>query len=93
MSMKMKYAIATIATIFVSYYTIFDNILPEWYWMSICLSSIWGTFCFGIAEKVYKTKLNWTYKDYPMSFIGSGITVISGILAIIQIILIVRNDL
>lgn len=91
MSKKVKYTIATIATLFVGYHTIFCSLVPEWYWLLICLSAIWGTFCFAIAEKSYHFGPDFSFKKYPMTFIFASITVISEILAIIQIILIMRN--
>ena len=88
---RTKYIIATIATIFVGYNTMMDMLMPEWFFLYIFLAAIWGTFCFGVAENAYRKMEFMQFKEMPATTILGIIPAILGILAFIQIILIMQH--
>lgn len=84
----MRYLLALLFTLYMGEEIIFHNNFPEWYWLAILLTGIMWVFSFGIAEKIYKKDADWSFKKYPLTNIGIIGTSFSGVMAIIQLILI-----
>lgn len=82
----IRYVIAAIITLWLGEAILFHNNIPEWYWFAITLTAIMHTAFFGLAEGIFKKDSDWSFKKHPISMIGVGATVISGVLAIIQFI-------
>lgn len=86
----IRYILAAIFVFWIGEQMICHNSFPEWSWLYIELTGIMWLWAFGIAEKVYKKKVL-TFKACPMTMLGIYITLISGVLAIIQLILIIHQ--
>lgn len=81
----VKYALATIYTLFIGYYTLFHNNIPEFYWLAIFLASTTFVFSFGIAEGVWKKSCDWTFSSCPVTYVGVYLVCFCGIMTLIQI--------
>lgn len=85
------YVIATIVTLWMGESILFHNQIPKFYWFAIALAFIMWTACFGVAEGLFKKDSDWSFRKHPVSVIGMIATVISGIMAIIQIVLFILS--
>ena len=83
-----RYLSAILFTLYMGMILILHNIIQEWYWFAISVTTMVGIIAFGIAERAYKKDADLTFKKYPCTNIGIVVTGLSEIMAIIQLILI-----